>query len=263
MMGQPEEHPMRPILSALVLAALPLAAGAEPAMCEYRHPAHPNWDFFASCTVEETAAGSVTTREVTVSNGSRLTTRDGPDGASVNGLAAERVTREAAQCWRTLAEDELICIYPEGTAAPEPGRPAMALAITPGAPGSAFGGGVSGQCLLVEGTRVVEQGACTRRENCLEAEAGGGQSCLVSHDWASGRSTELASASGWTTLDGAPAVSGDPGCLIDSEADVTFCWSRSAITAETNPVLARAMAAMAPAAAAPEGESGTAAPAAE
>ncbi|OIP82170.1 MAG: hypothetical protein AUK37_09510 [Rhodobacterales bacterium CG2_30_65_12] len=257
---------MRPILPALALIIAPLAAWAESGMCEYRHPAHPSWDFFASCSVTETSAVGATTREVIVSNGSRFTTRDEPGEASVNGRAALRLDRSDAACWRTEAEGELICIYPAETFAPSAPPPAAGPGsdFAPGAlaVGNAFGGGTKGFCLLAEDGVLVEQGPCIRRENCLEIAAGEGVSCLVNYDWQSGRTTEMASAEGWTTLDGAAAIQGDPGCVLDPGAAIVFCHSKTAITAETHPVLARLgnqtpAGAVAPA---PEGEGAVAAP---
>lgn len=235
---------MRPYLPLFALAAslLPFAAHAESGMCEYRHPAHPGWDFFASCSYTETLADGATTREVVVSNGSKFTTREGAGTPSVNGLAATKLDRDGAKCWRTEAENELICIYPADTIRP---------ADPPPAPGgiddfeagaavldSTFGGGVSGFCLVSEAGALVEQGACNMRENCLELAEGGGASCLVTYDWKSGRVTETASTGDWTTLDGAVAIKGDPGCLVDTGAAITFCWSTRAMTPDTHPILA-------------------------
>lgn len=260
---------MRPILPAfvLILALAPLCARAETGMCEYRHPTHPNWDFFSTCDVTETNEAGVATREVTVSNGSRITTRDEAGQASVNGRAAIRIDSDDAVCWQTEAENELICIYPADTIVPSAPLPSGPLSggSAPGAmaASSTFGGGVRGFCLLVEAGALVEQGSCTRRENCLEMAAGEGPSCLATYDWQSGRSTEMASAQGWTTLDGATVIQGDPGCVLDTATGLMFCHSKTAMTEQTHPVLARLenQAPAGEAAPAPEGESEDAAPA--
>ena len=114
------------LLAPLCFAAtlLPAASQAADAMCEYRHPDHPSWDFFAACTVETaTEAGRVTTT-VTVRNGSRFTTveADGDEGLryTVNDLAATRLDRDPSRCYLTNAEAELVCIHPPDTPAPEP-----------------------------------------------------------------------------------------------------------------------------------------------
>lgn len=263
---------MRPTLLvpalALAPALVPFAAFAESGMCEYRHPAHPGWDFFASCSYTEMVTAEARRREVVVSNGSKFSTVSGASGESVNGLAARELDRDDASCWRTEAEAELICIYPADTIRPAD-PPALsgdtfAAVPTAAAPGSTFGGGTKGFCLLVEGGALVEQGACVKRENCLEMETGGGMSCLTSYDWASGRVSEVATTPDWVTLDGAPAIKGDPGCLVDTGAGVTFCHSAKAMTAKTHPILGQVAAAPAPAEAdAPEGESAVPATAAE
>jgi hypothetical protein len=269
---RPETH-MRQIapLLALTLALAPFAARAENGMCEYRHPAHPNWDFFASCAYSDSTEGTANLREVSVSNGSRFSTREDGGRHTVNGLAATMLERDGAQCWRTVAEDELICIYPADTITPADPPPAPAArddaAIAPAVEGVSFGGGEAGYCLLAEAGALVEQGRCSKRENCLEIEAGAGLSCLVSYNWKSGRSTEMASAADWVTLDGAPVIKGDPGCVTDTGTGLIFCYATTAMTPETHPVLAQpadpvdeAPASPEPAAA-PEGESGTVAPA--
>lgn len=251
---------MRPILLAIVYSAalVPVAARAENGVCEYRHPAHPNWDFFASCSWSETTTETATRREVTVSNGSQFTTVTGAEQDSVNGLPARRLDRDDAACWRTVAEDELICVYPEGTIRPaDPGSSADAFDAAPATVSQGtFGGGTQEFCLLVEAGTLVEQGICVKRENCLELEAGAGMSCLASYDWASGRVSEMASAEDWVTFDGAPVIKGDPGCVVDVKAAVTFCHSAEAMTLATHPILAPAgQKEGAPAeASAPEGE---------
>lgn len=261
----------RPVVAPLFvlsLAVAPLAARAENGMCEYRHPSHPKWDFFASCSYSETTSAEATTREVSVSNGSKFSTVTGAAGDSINGLAARRLERDDAACWRTVGENELICIYPADTLRPAaPEADPLAAAPDPLAAGAAatgaastFGGGARGFCLLVEAGNLVEQGACIKRENCLEepagAEVGEGTSCLTSYDWASGRITEMARAADWVTLDGAMVIQGDPGCFVDTEAAITFCHSPKAMTAQTHPILAQVAQENpdAPQAAAPEGE---------
>lgn len=218
-----------------LFAFVPLALHAESGMCEYRHPGNPSWDFFAACTFSVRAEGTATIREVTVSNGSRFVTQD--DGArhSVNGHAAQKLDRDAAECWQTEAENELICIHPASAAAPAP------LPAETGGSASldtVFGGGEKGFCLLAERGALVEHGACVRRENCVLMENSGGESCLADYDWASGRHTELARAAEWQTLDGGAAIAGDPGCLVDTAVALTFCYSATAMTPSTHPILA-------------------------
>lgn len=261
----------RPVVAPFVvlsLAMAPLAVRAESGMCEYRHPSHPKWDFFAACSYSETTTAETTTREVRVSNGSIFSTVTSAAGESINGLAARRLERNDAACWRTLAEDELICIYPADTLRPAaPEADPMPAAPDPFAAGSAatgvastFGGGTRGFCLLVEAGTLVEQGGCIKRENCLEegagTELGEGTSCLTSYDWNSGRITEMARAADWVTLDGATVIQGDPGCFVDTAAAITFCHSSKAMTARTHPILAQVAQDEpdAPQAAAPEGE---------
>ncbi len=223
----------------LTLTLAPAALRAESAMCEYRHPGHPSWDFFAACTVTVTDNGGATLREVSVSNGSRFTTRDEGERHSVNGLAAQKLAQDGAECWRTEAENELICIHPASASAPAapmpaPGGEPPALADT------GFGGGTAGFCLLVENGAVLEYGPCLRRENCLQLTDSKGESCLADYDWASGRITEMARADDWQTLDGGLVVAGDPGCVVDTVAALTFCYATKAMTAATHPVLATA-----------------------
>lgn len=245
---------MLKIAPALPFALLlPVALHAEQAMCEYRNPGHASWDFFAPCEVTETVTGEGTRREAKVSNGSRFTTVTGGASASVNGHAARAFTQEGADCWRTEAENELICIYPADTVAPAAPAPAMVQS------GPSLGG-EKGYCLLVSGGVAEAYGPCLRRENCLEmdgAETGGmtGTSCLAEYDWASGRQTETARAENWLTLDGAPASTGDNGCVFDAGDDVTFCFSKAAMTAASYPALATLKAQASPAPA-PEGEGG-------
>lgn len=248
------------LIAGLLLA--PLVARAEDGMCEYRSPSHPNWDFFASCHIDETRDGAVTTRRVTVSNGSKFTTVEGGASASVNGLDAATVARDDARCWQTTAAQELVCLYPPQATAPDEPR---SVPGTGGAGSDAldtgFGGGSAGYCLIAKAGALVEQGACVRRENCLDLETGG-LSCLAGYDWASGRVTEYASAKDWQTLDGAPAINGDAGCLVDTGGGITFCFSAKPMTADTYPLLAAPDENKTPAAAGPvsEGEDpGTAA----
>lgn len=255
---------MRPILTAVILAATlaPVGARAETGMCEYRHPRHPNWDFFASCSYSETSADGVTVREVTVSNGSKFTTRDDGIEASVNGLAATRLAEPGAECWRTSGENERICIYPAGTIRPADAPPDETEMAEPAAPAvgvATFGGGVQGHCLLVDGGALVEQGRCTRRENCVDLGSENGASCLAEYAWASGRTTETASTATWITLDGAEAIAGDPGCVTDPAAARSFCWSTTAMTPSTHPILGQSAVVdkeipAEPSAPAPEGE---------
>lgn len=226
--------------------SLPAQALAGPAVCEYRHPDHPSWDFFTACDVEAVTEGAVTTYRVAVANGSRFTAEEtaGDDGAtrySVNGLAATRLERGESRCYLTDAEAELICIHPEGTDAP---AGAAAPAPVPAGAVSAqvgFGGGVTGFCLLVAredgADRLVDYGACVKRENCLVSEAGG-TSCLTDYDWTNGRISEMARAGGWQTLDGAPIRPLEGGCVSDDGGGLTFCFSRKAMTAADHPVLA-------------------------
>ncbi|HHB80350.1 MAG TPA: hypothetical protein ENK83_01190, partial [Aliiroseovarius sp.] len=240
----------RPVVAPLIvlfLVVAPLAVRAESGMCEYRHPSHPKWDFFASCSYSETTTPEATPREVRVSNGSKFSAVTGAAGDSINGLAARRQERDDAACWRTLGENELICIYPADTLRPavqEAGVPEPSVSgSAPMGVASTFGGGTRGYCLLVEAGKLVEQGACIKRENCLEegagAEIGEGTSCLTSYDWASGRITEMARAANWVTLDGAMVIQGDPGCFVDTEAAITFCHAPKAMTARTHPILAQ------------------------
>jgi hypothetical protein len=222
------------IALALLLGFVPFALHAESGMCEYRHPGHPSWDFFTACTYTVAAEGAATIREVTVSNGSRFVTRDEGGRHSVNDLAARKQDHDDAECWRTEAEDELICIHPVSAVAP------AAVAPTTGATAvldTVFGGGEKGYCLLAERGALVEYGACVRRENCVQME-NVGESCLSGYDWASGRQTELARAADWQTLDGGAALPGDPGCLVDTVAALTFCYAAAAMTPDTHPILA-------------------------
>lgn len=222
------------IAFALLLGFSPLALHAESGMCEYRHPGKPNWDFFASCTYAITPDGAATIREVTVSNGSRFVTREDGGRHSVNDLAAQKLLRDDAECWRTEAEDELICIHPASAIAPAASPAATSSAV---ALDTLFGGGEKGFCLLAQSGALIDYGACVRRENCLQMENGSGESCLTDYDWASGRHTELARAADWQTLDGGVAVAGDPGCLVDTGAAATFCFSTAAMTPSTHPTL--------------------------
>ncbi|GKY88217.1 hypothetical protein [Sinisalibacter aestuarii] len=223
-----------PVL-ALSLALAPALLHAEDRMCEYRHPGHPGWDFFAACSVAVTEEGAATIREVTVANGSRLTTRDEGGRHSVNGLAAEKLANEAAECWRTTGENELICIHPASASAPVDAAPMPAPAALADA---GFGGGQRGYCLLSQADTVIDHGACVRRENCVVLADGAGQSCLAEYDWASGRLSEVATTQTWQTLDGGAVVAGDPGCLVDAGAGLTFCYSTAEMNAATHPVLA-------------------------
>lgn len=233
---------MRPILPALIVAfALdPLAAQAESGMCEYRHPAHPNWDFFAACEWSETVDGSTRTRSVAVSNGSKLTASDDGIEASVNGRAATRLDRPDAECWRTTGENELICIYPAGTPVPEgyasPTAPAPVAETAVG-----FGGGQAGFCLIELGTgaaaRVAAQGACTKREVCAQ-DAEGATGCIADYAWKDGRETATARGPDWLTLQGAEARADDQGCAVDDGAGLRFCFSTKAFAASNFPSLA-------------------------
>ncbi|SMH49260.1 hypothetical protein SAMN05661107_2131 [Maritimibacter sp. HL-12] len=237
---------MRMLLSLALAALVPGFALADEAMCEYRHPDRPSWDFFAACEIEETSRNGVATLEANVANGSRFTIEDpsGADGlaaVSVNGLAATRLAREDARCYLTETEGELVCIHPQGsvastTAPPEP-SPAPAASDT------GFGGGQRGFCLLAarkDGVEtLVEYGACTRRENCLASDTGG-LTCLTDFNWTSGRLTEMARADDWRTLDGATVDIDDKGCFNDAPGGLRFCFSQDAMTAAEHPVLATA-----------------------
>lgn len=232
----------------LALLLIPGQALAAEATCEYRHPAHPSWNFFTDCSYETEITDSTTTTRVSVRNGSEFTTveAEGADGTvrvTVNGLPATRLARDGSRCFRTDADEELICIHPAGTAAPDP-EPAPTPAPGPAATSgdvAGFGGGVSGYCLLTQMTggveTLTEYGACIKRENCLE-DSGGGVSCLTDYDWKSGRLTEMARAEGWQTFDGATVGPAENGCVFDEAAGIRFCFSRSAMTAAEHPVLA-------------------------
>ena len=231
------------LISALTML-LPGAAMATEATCEYRHPAHPSWDFFTACSYETNTVDGAETLTVSVSNGSTFTTVDRETEAgprvTVNGLAATRLDRSDSRCYRTVADGELICIHPPGTSAPAaPVAPAAAAPASTALAG--FGGGQSGYCLLSEtrnGAEILtEYGACVKRENCLESEDGG-TSCVTDYDWASGRITEMARAAGWHTLDGGAVQTSDAGCVVDAKAGVRFCYSRKKMTAADHPVLA-------------------------
>jgi len=233
---------MRLTLLLSLTTLLPGFALAEDAMCEYRHPDRPSWDFFAACTVEETSVDGAVILRASVGNGSRFTIEEAPraDGApvvTVNGLAATRLAREGARCYQTEAEAELVCVHP---------RDASPSAMPAPAPGSAtattgFGGGQAGFCLLtaLEGgvETLSEYGACVKRENCLASDEGG-TTCLTDYDWKSGRITETARAEGWQTLDGATVEPDDTGCFTDTAGAVRFCFSLKAMTAAEHPVLA-------------------------
>lgn len=231
---------MRLPLFLALAALLPGAVFAEEAMCEYRHPDRPSWDFFAACTVEEVTQNGVVTLRASVVNGSRFTIEDAADGlagAKVNGLAAIRLDREGARCYRTEAEAELVCLHPRDAA------PAAGPAPAPEAANAdiGFGGGQAGFCLLTAregGVEVLtEYGACVKRENCLASDAGG-TTCLTDYDWKSGRLSEMARAEGWQTLDGATVEAGEQGCFTDARGGVRFCFSPRAMTAAEHPVLA-------------------------
>lgn len=233
---------MRLPLSLVLTALLPGFALAEDAMCEYRHPDRPSWDFFAACTIEQTGIEGNETLRAAVVNGSRFTIEAAPQsddarGATVNGLAATRLAREDARCYLTQAEAELVCIHPRD-AAPNPApTPTPSSAAT----ATGFGGGQVGFCLLT--TRgdsmetLAEYGACVKRENCL-ASAEGGTTCLTDYDWKSGRLTEMARAEGWQTLDGATVSVEENGCFTDEPDGARFCFSPRAMTANEHPVLA-------------------------
>lgn len=235
---------MRPILPSLVIAAAilgPFAARAESGMCEYRHPAHPGWDFFAACDWSETVDGSTVTKTVTVSNGSKLTASDDGIEARVNGRAATRLERSDAECWRTSGESEVICLYPAGSPVPEgfaaPTEPAPASATT----GLSLGGGQAGFCLVELGTgasaRVAAQGPCTKREVCAQ-DAGGATGCIADYVWKDGRETATARGADWTTLQGAEARADVQGCIVDDGAGLRFCFSTRAFAQAEFPSLA-------------------------
>lgn len=235
---------MRPILPTLMIAAAslgPFAARAESGMCEYRHPAHASWDFFAACDWSEAGDGGMVTKTVTVSNGSKLTVRDDGIEARVNGLAATRLGRSDAACWRTSGENELICLYPAGTPVPEgfatPAEPATSSAAT----GLSLGGGQAGFCLVEAGTgadaRVAAQGPCTKREVCAQ-DAGGATGCIADFAWKDGRETATARGADWTTLQGAEARADAQGCLVDDGAGLRFCFSTRAFAQADFPSLA-------------------------
>lgn len=227
---------------ALLFATPALAVDAK---CEYRHPGHPSWDFFAACSYDEEVAQGRVTTSVRVANGSRFTTvaeevAGGGTRYSVNGLAATRLERGESRCYRTDAEAELICIHPVDTEAPA--APAAPPAAVPAAAAPAgFGGGRSGFCLLSQdgpgGPGLVEYGACVKRENCL-VDADGGTSCLTEFDWKSGRVTEMARTDDWHTLDGGEASAQANGCFVDAAVGLQFCYSPKAMTAARYPVLA-------------------------
>lgn len=231
-----------------MLGLVPGQLVAEQAVCEYRHPDHPSWNFFTTCTVETTSEGGVTTYSVAVSNGSRFTAQEmagtgGDMGFSVNGLSATRLERDESRCYLTDAEAELICIHPEGTALAEPPLAAPAPVST-GGTAAGFGGGVSGFCLLTalkDGTEtLIDYGACVKRENCLVSDTGG-TTCVTDYDWKAGRITEMARAEGWQTLDGGAARATSEGCFSDDGAGVSFCFARKEMTATDHPVLGTAM----------------------
>jgi hypothetical protein len=227
----------------LALAVLfPGVAQAEEAMCEYRHPDRPGWDFFAACTVEETASEAAVTLRASVVNGSRFTIEHvaGTDGmsATVNGLAARRLAREDARCYQTEAEAELICVHPRNAT---PGAMAGPATPVPTTADAGFGGGQAGFCLLTARNggveTLTEYGPCVKRENCVASDAGG-TTCLTDYDWKSGRLTEMARTDDWQTLDGATVDPGESGCFIDAPGGTRFCFSRNAMTAAEHPVLA-------------------------
>ena len=235
--------------SRLVVATAVAFFGAGPALaeaatCEYSHPDHPSWDFYAACEVSVEEVGGTTTTRAEVANGSRFTIGrvEAAGGAlySVNGLPAERLERGASECLRTVTENEVVCIHPEGQAAP------VAAPAVPGpAPAGAdfaFGGGDPGFCLLASrengAETLVDYGACLRRENCLVGAESGEMSCLTDYDWKSGRTTEMARAADWHTLDGAPVTATAKGCFLDDAIGLTFCFSQRAMTADDHPVLA-------------------------
>ena len=233
---------MRLPLSLVLAACLPGMAFAEDAMCEYRHPDRPSWDFFAACTIDRSGPDGAETLRASVVNGSRFTIEESPQtvgasGITVNGLAATRLAREGARCYLTDAEAELVCIHPRDAAPSALPAPAS----SPATADTGFGGGQAGFCLLtarVENVETLtEYGACVKRENCL-ASAEGSTTCLTDYDWKSGRLTEMARAEGWQTLDGATVSADENGCFTDEPGGARFCFSQKAMTAAEHPVLA-------------------------
>ncbi len=229
---------MRHALLFLALT-LPQAALCESAMCEYRHPAHPKWDFFTRCDVAVTQEEGGELRQVNVSNGSKFTMRTG-DAPTVNDMAAETVTREGSHCLRTLADRELVCVHPADAKPPARTIPTVASSVAD----AGFGGGQKGFCLLSEGrgalARLTEYGVCVKRENCLVSEASGAETCLTEYVWASGRHTNTARSAEWQTLEGASATRRADGCLVDEGRGDTLCFSPRAMSADDHPILATA-----------------------
>ncbi|PID36086.1 MAG: hypothetical protein CR993_06935 [Rhodobacterales bacterium] len=215
------------ILSALI--ATPLAAQDLPAFdpatapeqpvsatCEYRHPAHPGWDFYQPCVIRPEAA----IWRVEVRNGSKFTVD--PASGAVNGLAADEIEAEAGKCFRTRADQERICLYAPGAAAPTPAATPRALPQ----------GGKRGHCLMVIEGALADHGPCARTASCVKNTKGENE-CITQVVWASGREDGIYSAPGWHALNGAAAEEKD-GCVTSEDSGEMLCfadapWSEEAL----------------------------------